>query len=142
MSPAPDPLGLAASGEEPDTPMRLPRPAPGTGKWWAVGVIGCGLAVIAIVWIALASNAGRITSTTVSYQVVDNRSVVVDFDVTVEPGTALVCEVRAMAANFAVVGSVEVPVPPSSELTSSHRATVRTASLAVTGIVYGCRRAP
>ena len=88
--------------------MRLPRPAPGTGKWWAVGVIGCGLAVIAIVWIALASNAGRITSTTVSYQVVDNRSVVVDFDVTVEPGTALVCEIRAMAANFAVVGSVEV----------------------------------
>ena len=116
--------------------MRLPRPAPGTGKWWAVGVIGCGLAVIAIVWIALASNAGRITSTTVSYQVVDNRSVVVDFDVT------LVCEIRAMAANFAVVGSVEVPVPASTELTTSHEATVRTASLAVTGIVYGCRRAP
>lgn len=122
--------------------MRLPRPAPGTGKWWAVGIIGCTLAVAVIVWMALASNANRITSTTVSYQVVDNRSVIVDFDVTVEPGTALLCEVRAMAANFAVVGSVEVPVSPSSELTSSHRATVRTASLAVTGIVYGCRRAP
>ena len=30
--------------------MPLPRPAPGTARWWVIGVVGCLAAVGVIVW--------------------------------------------------------------------------------------------
>jgi uncharacterized membrane protein len=127
--------------EEPDV-MAMPRPSPGTGKWWAIGVIGCSLAVAFIVWFGITTTANQMSATTISYHVVDERSVTVDFDVHRRPGTALVCEVRALAQNFGVVGSVRVPIPASTQTTTSHSVTVKTASLAVTGVVESCEATP
>lgn len=118
--------------------MVLPRPAPGTGKWWAVGIVGCSIAVALIVWVGIRTTVGKINATTVSYRVVDERSVTVSFDVHRPPGTALVCEVQALAQNFGVVGSVRVPVPASAEQSTALTVTVKTASLAVTGLVESC----
>ena len=61
--------------------MPLPRPAPGTGRWWVVGVLGVGLATALAVWLGLANSVGRVTWVDTGYKVVDDRSVRVEFDV-------------------------------------------------------------
>lgn len=122
--------------------MPLPRPAPGTARWWVIGSILTLFGVAAVVWYGLAYTAGQVTYTTVSYRVADAGSVTVDFDVTMDPGTSATCTVRALAENFSVVGTLDVPIPASTETTTSHTTTVRTTSLAVTGLVDSCRANP
>ena len=40
--------------------MPLPRPAPGTTRWWVIGVLGCVSAVVVIVWWGIVSTAGSV----------------------------------------------------------------------------------
>lgn len=121
--------------------MPLPKPAPGTGRWWAIGVIGCTLAVVLISWWVLRDASERITATTVGYKVVDDTSVRITFDVSRPPQLAVTCTLRALDGRFTVVGSADVVVPPTAERTVSRVETIRTASRAVTGLVQDCVRA-
>lgn len=118
--------------------MPLPRPAPGTGKWWLIGVVGCLLGAALVTWLALVNTVGRVTWTDTAYRVVDDRTVVVDFEVHRPEGQAVTCEVRALDQGFGVVGSLEVAVPASSERTVHRQVTVRTTTRAVTGTVRTC----
>jgi hypothetical protein len=122
--------------------MPLPRPAPGTGKWWVVGVIGCAVGVALAIWLGLANTLGQVTPTVTGYKVLDDRSVRVDFDVDRTPGQAVVCTVRALDRTFGVVGVLKVTVPATSERAVHQRVVVKTASRAVTGEVTGCSPAP
>ena len=121
--------------------MPLPRPAPGTGKWWAVGIVGCGLASAAAIWLGLANSLGQVTWTDTGYHVVDDRTVTVDFDVHRSSGEAVTCVVRALDARFGTVGTVEVAVPASRQASVHQRVTVRTTTRAVTGTVKDCQPA-
>ena len=58
--------------------MPLPRPAPGTGRWWVVGIVGCTIGVGLAVWLGLANSLGAITFTNTGYKVLDDRSEVRD----------------------------------------------------------------
>ena len=118
--------------------MPLPRPAPGTGKWWVVGIVGCTLGTALAIWLALANTLGQVTWTDTGYKVVDDRSVRVDFDVDRAPGQAVTCQVRALDRTFGVVGVIDVPIPPTAQRTVHHQIVVRTASRAVTGVVDSC----
>jgi hypothetical protein len=40
--------------------MPLPRPAPGTTRWWVVGTLGCLLAVGVIVWWGIITTTGSV----------------------------------------------------------------------------------
>jgi hypothetical protein len=122
--------------------MPLPRPAPGTGKWWVVGVIGCAVGVALAVWLGLANSLGQITPTVTGYKVLDDRSVRVDFDVNRSPGQGVVCTVRALDRTFGVVGVLNVTVPATSERDVHQRVVVKTASRAVTGEVESCSPTP
>lgn len=118
--------------------MPLPRPAPGTGKWWVIGVVGCALGVALVTWLALVNTVDRVTWTDTGYEVVDDRTVVVQFEVHRPQGQAVTCLVRALDQGFGVVGSVDVAVPASSERTVHQKVTVRTTTRAVTGAVRSC----
>lgn len=115
------------------------RPAPGTGTWWAVGIVGCTAMVAAIIWIAWFNAATVVTFTTVSYDVVDDQNVTVEFDVHKDPRRPAVCRLRAMASNFSTVGSIEVPIPPADASSTGHTVTIRTVARATTGAVRDCR---
>jgi hypothetical protein len=118
--------------------MPLPRPAPGTGRWWVIGTIGCAVGIALAVWLGLANSLGAITWTDTSYRVVDDRTVEVGFDVHRDPGQSVVCTVEAQDTAHGVVGVLEVPVPGSVERSTHYDVRVRTASRAVGGNVRGC----
>jgi hypothetical protein len=121
--------------------MPLPRPAPGTGKWWAIGLLGCAIGVALAVWFGLAATVGQVSWTDTGYEVIDDRTVEVRFEVHRQPGQAVTCTVRALDRGFGTVGTVEVSVPPSQRPSVSQAVLVRTTTRAVTGVVKTCAAA-
>ncbi|WP_406832125.1 DUF4307 domain-containing protein [Pedococcus sp. KACC 23699] len=118
--------------------MPLPRPAPGTGRWWVIGTIGCTIGVALAVWLGLANSLGQITVTNTGYHVVDQRSVKVEFDVHRPADQAVTCHLKALDTTFGVVGVLDVQIPASPESTVHQEAVVRTTSRAVTGVADTC----
>jgi uncharacterized protein DUF4307 len=119
--------------------MPLPRPAPGTGKWWAIGIAGVTVGVALAVWLGLSYSVGQVTWTDTGYRVIDDRSVQVDFDVHRPEGQAVTCVVRALDQAFGTVGTLEVQIPASPQGSVHRQVTVRTTTRAVTGVVRDCR---
>ena len=118
--------------------MRLPQPAPGTGKWWVIGTVGILASVALVVWFGLTLTLGKPTWQTVSYSVKDATSVSVRFQVYRTPGTPLNCTVQALAQDYSVVGSKVVAIPVTQAEAYEGTVDLRTTSLAVTGIVKTC----
>ena len=56
----------------------LPRPAPGTAKWWVIGTLGVAAGVALAVWFGVASTLGLASWKTTGYKVLDDQSVRVD----------------------------------------------------------------
>ena len=120
--------------------MPLPRPAPGTTRWWAVGTIGILSAVGVIVWWGIVSTTGSVRPEVTGYAVESDALVVVDYDLHRPEGVAVLCRVSALDASKARVGTVEDAVPAAGP-TSIHRVVeVRTSVRAVTGVVDSCTR--
>lgn len=118
--------------------MALPRPAPGTGRWWVVGILGVGAMVAFVVWIAVATVAGRPTPVVTGYAVQSDALVRLDYDVHRSGGEAVRCRVVALNEKFGRVGTVEDDVPAGEG--SVHRTVdIRTSSRAVTAVVEECR---
>ncbi len=121
--------------------MPLPRPAPGTGRWWVIGTIGVGLGVALAVWLGLANTVGQVTWDVTSYQVQGDASVRLGFDVHRPSHTPVVCHVVALDSHFGTVGSLDVAVPAGGASSVHQDVTIRTASRAVTGDVKSCDKA-
>ncbi len=121
--------------------MPLPRPAPGTGRWWVIGTIGIGLGVALAVWLGLANSIGQVTWDVTAYKVESDASVRLGFDVHRPSGEAVVCHVVALDSHFGTVGSLDVPVAAGAAALVHQDVTIRTASRAVTGDVKSCEKA-
>jgi len=120
--------------------MAVPRPAPGTGRWWVLGSVGIAISVALVVWYGLHGADNRITATTVGYKVVDDASVRISFDVNRPAGLAVTCTLTALDAHFTVVGRADAVILPGNERTTHHVETIKTATRAVTGVVQDCVR--
>jgi hypothetical protein len=116
----------------------IPRPAPGTAKWWVVATVGIMLGCAIAIWWGLASTLGKPSWTVMSYHVVDDRSVDVTYLVSRPTGQRVTCVITALDGSFATVGLIEVAVPPSSETSVERTTRVRTTTRAVTGVVQSC----
>jgi hypothetical protein len=120
--------------------MPLPRPAPGTTRWWVVGAVGIAVMVAAIVWFGLAS-ANALKASVTRYHVVSDSELEVGYDVHRPDGAAVRCTVEAQDVRHGRVGTVTDEVPAGLE--SVHREVkVRTSARAVTGVVSSCVRLP
>ena len=118
--------------------MPIPRPAPGTAKWWVVATIGILLGSAMAIWWGLASTVGKPSWTLMSYHVVDDRTVDVTYIVSRPTGRDVTCMISAMDKTFATVGMIAVNVPGSDTSSVKRTTRVRTTTRAVTGVVKSC----
>ena len=110
----------------------------GQRRWW---LLGGGFVVVATaltIWFGLSSTEGAVTSTDIGFERNGEREIVMIFDVTRPPGTALSCTVTAMDDQYGRVGTKEQAVPASDDETTRVRAAVRTTTTAVTATVKDC----
>jgi hypothetical protein len=96
-------------------------------------------------WVSTSNATASVTFKDIGYSTPDATLTEVDFQVTKEPDTAAKCSVKALDSKFAVVGWKVVDIAPNAAdagadggRTTAHRATVRTESQAVSGIVDSC----
>jgi hypothetical protein len=120
--------------------MRLPRPAPGTTRWWVIGVAGVLAMVAAATWYGLASSVGAVLPKVTAYQVESAATTVVEYDLSRPEGIAVVCRVSALDRSKARVGTVEDAVPAAGPAAVHRVVRIRTSSRAVTGVVDSCVR--
>jgi hypothetical protein len=120
----------------------LPRPAPGTAKWWVIGTLGVAVGVAIAVWFGVSATVGLASWTTTGYKVVDDQTVRVIFELNRPAGKTTTCTIQALARDFSTVGSIDVAYPPppsgTDSLTTTETVTLRTTSRAVTGEVKTC----
>ncbi len=108
-------------------------------RFWAVfSVVGVTAMVVVVGWLALTGTAGDTDTSTTAYELVDDHSVNVTFQVTVVPGSALACVVEAQDSDHAVVGWRVVQYPAAEVTTRSFTETVPTVGTADTGLVDSC----
>jgi len=120
--------------------MPLPRPAPGTTRWWVVGTLGCLAAVAVIVWWGITTTTGSVRPEVTGYAVESDQSVRVEYDLHRPPGVAVVCRISALDSGKARVGIVEDAVPAAGPASVHRSVRVRTSTRAVTGVVDSCVR--
>lgn len=118
--------------------MPLPRPAPGQGRWWVVGIVGVGLMTVVVVWLGLANSKGAVIPTVTAYKVVSDSEVRVDFDIHRPADTAVTCTVVTLDASFGTVGTLPVTVPAGPDTDVHQQVVVRTAARAVSADVQRC----
>ncbi|WP_040883946.1 DUF4307 domain-containing protein [Janibacter sp. HTCC2649] len=120
--------------------MPLPRPAPGTTRWWVIGALGTSLILAVIVWFALAS-ANALRADVTAYKVVSDAQITVSYDVHRPDGAAVRCTVEAQDTRHGRVGVADDDVPSGAK-SVNRTVTVRTSARAVVGVVSSCVRVP
>jgi len=121
--------------------MALVRPAKGTGKWWALGIA---FTLAFAGWLGYREYSvadQRVTAQTLGFDVVDARTVSIDFEVSKPPEMTVVCTLQAQDIRHAVVGSATATIPPADQRSSRHEASIRTTTQAVAALVHDCVRA-
>ena len=120
--------------------MPLPRPRPGTGRWWVVGAVGITSAVALVVWWGWTTTAGAVRPTVISYEVRSDAEVWVQYDLSRPEGVAVDCRVAALDSRKGRVGVADDRVPAQGPAVVRREVVVRTSSRAVTGVVESCVR--
>ncbi|QAY68960.1 DUF4307 domain-containing protein [Xylanimonas protaetiae] len=104
----------------------------------AIGV-ALAVAVALTAWLALAQyQRSPVTADVVSFRVTSAEEIEIDFQVSMPPGTTAVCTVGALSPSFAQVGSLQVPVGPSTKATARYTVTVRTTQKADAAVIDRC----
>ncbi len=118
---------------------RTPRSATRT-RWIFWGTAGAFVVVFAawLVWGGLLGAPAEIEAKDVGHTIVDDRHVVVRFELTTNPGTPVTCALQALNESFGIVGWKIVELGASEERTRTVVESVRTSELAVTGLIYRC----
>lgn len=108
----------------------------------AMGIFaGVGAAIVLVAWLwwaGLAQPNAQFETRDLGWQEIDDRTISVSFEVTVEPGSPLSCAVQALNAQYGIVGWVIADIPAATERTRVFSQEVRTSETAVTGLLYRC----
>ncbi len=120
------------------------RALPGTAKRVILAAaLAAGIGFMA--WISTSNSTATVTFKDIGYSTPDGTLAEIDFQVTKDPATAAKCAVKALDSKFAVVGWQVIDIGPTAAdagtdggRTTAHRASVRTESPAVSGVVDSC----
>lgn len=97
------------------------------------------LAVLVYVgWSTVAQSMNAVDYDTTGYTHTDDRSITVDFQVTLSPDTPFACAIEAQDEDHGVVGWRIVQYPGDAARTQRHSETVPTTASATTGFVTSC----
>lgn len=112
----------------------------GPSTQWVVGSFATVGAVVAILygWMTFTSALDDVTASVVSFDLVDDRTVTVDFQVTAPTGRPFSCILEARDVDQAVVGWKVVEYAASDELETAYSETIPTIGAATTGLVNSC----
>lgn len=104
----------------------------------AVGLV-VALSVIALFgWWTVQGSLQAVDSDTTSFDVVDEHSVTLGFQITAPPGSAVACAIEAQDEDHGVVGWRVVEIPASDLHARAFREVIPTTALATTGFVNSC----
>jgi hypothetical protein len=92
-----------------------------------------------LLWAALAAATPDTRTSLISFRVLDDRRVQVQFAVTATKTAAATCTLEARDTSGEVVGVTQVAVPPGHQDRREVEAVVRTRSRAANAAIAGCR---
>lgn len=116
---------------------RYGRTRRGRGPWIILIAVAV-LIVVAFGWMTVASQMDNVDSDDLGFELVDEHSVDVRFQITGAQGRDVVCVVEALDEEFGVVGWKVVEIPASDSHSQALSASVPTVSEATTGLVNSC----
>ncbi|WP_217180307.1 DUF4307 domain-containing protein [Streptomyces sp. AC495_CC817] len=105
---------------------------------WIIAIAVAVLAVGAFGWMTVTSQMNAVDADDLGFDLVDDHSVNVRFQVTGVQGKDVTCIVEALDEEFGVVGWKLVDVPAGEAHSQAVAATVPTVSAATTGLVNTC----
>ena len=107
---------------------------------WVVGVaVALGVAVVALFgWFTVSGALDAVDVDTTGFEVVDEHTVSVSFQVTAPPGRAIACAIEAQDEEHGVVGWRVVEIPAAEAHAQALREVIPTTAEATTGLVNSC----
>lgn len=105
---------------------------------WIIGGAIALIVIVAFSWMTVSQAINAVDADDLSYELVDEHSVTVSFQVTAPQGRDLACAVEALDEEFGVVGWKIVEIPAGAGHTQQLTATVPTVAEATTGLVNSC----
>ncbi len=111
-----------------------------------MAIAALAVAVVIAGWMSFSiQGSDDVSSTDVGFNLSDDGTVVVDFQVIKDPDATAECAVQALSENYAIVGWKVITVGPNAEdegaadgRATAHRIELRTESPATTGGVNSC----
>lgn len=116
---------------------RYGRTARGRLPWIIGGAVALAV-VIAFGWMTVASSMNSVDADDLGFDVVDEHSVTLRFQVTAPAGSDLVCAVEAQDEEFGVVGWKIVRIPASDAHSQALSVSIPTVATATTSLVNTC----
>lgn len=89
------------------------------------------------IWVSI-DTANQIKFQDQAFEIIDDTSATVTFEITRPNPSAVVCSVQVLAQSYAVIGYREVTIAQSQELVVSTKVSVNTLEKGVTGLVDKC----
>jgi len=102
---------------------------------------GVGVAVVFLAWIwwaGVQQPTSQFQARDLGYSIVDERNIVVQFEITVSPNTPMTCALQSLNAEYGIVGWQIVDIPASEQRTRVFEQPLRTSEKPVTGLLYRC----
>lgn len=106
-------------------------------SWFIGGAIALVVVVVAS-WMTVAQSMNSVDADDLSYELVDEHTVTVHFQITGSQGKDVACAVEALDEEFGVVGWKIVEIPAGDSHMQQLTATVPTVAQATTGLVNSC----
>jgi Domain of unknown function (DUF4307) len=100
----------------------------------AIGTV----AVLLLGWMVISSALDDVDADATGFEIIDDHSVTLDFQVTVPPGRAVACAIEAQDEEHGVVGWRVVEFSASEHPSSAYHEVIPTTALATTGFVNSC----
>ena len=105
--------------------------------WIIAGVVAL-LGVGAYGWMTVAQSMNSVDADDLGFDLVDEHTVDVRFQISGAQGKDVVCIVEALDEEFGVVGWKVIELPASDSHSTAHAATIPTVSAETTGLVNTC----
>lgn len=105
---------------------------------WIIGGAVALLVVGAFSWMTVAQSMGSVDADDLGFELVDEHSVNVSFQVTGVQGKDVVCALEALDEEFGVVGWKVVEIEAGDSHSQARSVTIPTVAAATTGLVNTC----
>jgi len=104
----------------------------------AIGVVLALAGIGYVGWTTVHGSISSVDADTTAFEVVDEHSVVLGFQISAPPGQDVACAIEAQDVEHGVVGWRVVEIPASDLHARAFRETIPTTALATTGFVNSC----